>query len=177
MFLRSQFFFYKIYFDLLDRSNSLTFTWNPEKEGFEMKKPLVPKIVSCTSIFSHLIHFFAASYIFLILRLQGTETSTISIAFHFLGLTASCYGFLWRSLYVINARELISIMNTIILLEKFHFRSKQTYLNKSICSQQQNVILSLFSRNQILRQIYFASFKNNSNCSIGNNGTGSARYN
>jgi len=131
MFLRSQFFFYRIYFDLLNRTNSFIFTWNPKKECFEMFKSVVPKSVSYASICFNSVHSFAASYIFLVLWLKKTEPSTISIAFHFLGLTATCYSFLWRSLYVIKASELICIMNKIILLEKLHFRSKPIYVNTS----------------------------------------------
>jgi len=129
MFLRGQFFFYRIYFNLLDRTYSLIFTWNPKQECFEINKSLVPKMVSCVSICFNLLHFSAASYVFLMLRPQRTETSTIIIAFHFLGLAAVCYCFLWRSLYFIKASELICIMNKIILLEKFHFRSKHIYPN------------------------------------------------
>jgi len=149
MFLRSQFFFYKIYFDLLDRSNSLIFTWNPEKECFEMNKSLVPKKVSYISICLNLIYLVSACYVFLMLRLKGTETSTISIAFHIMVLVGTFYCFLWRSLYFIKASELICIMNKIILFEKLHLQSKPIYLTKLMLPKH-DVMLHLLSRNQLL---------------------------
>jgi len=124
MFLRSQFFFYRIYFHILNRTNSIIFTWTPKKECFEMFKPVnVPKSVSYASICFNWIHSFAASYNFLMLWVK--ETSTFSIAFHFLGFVGTCYCFLWRSLYVIKTGDTICIMNKIILLEKLHFCSKR----------------------------------------------------
>jgi len=127
VFLRSQFFFYKTYFHLVDRLNCLTISWNPEKEFFEVNNSLRSKTISYATICFNLIYFLAASYIFITLILQETENSIVSMAFHFLALAATCYPFLWRSLYVIKAKDLICIMNRIILLEKLHFRSKFIY--------------------------------------------------
>jgi len=134
MFLRSQFFVYKIYFGLLDRLHILTVSWNLEKECFEMKKSLLSKQISYTTICSNWIYFIAASYIFLMLKVSGTETSTISITLHFLALTGTCYTFLWGSLYVIKASELVCIMNKILLLEKLHFHSKQLLIQLTMPS-------------------------------------------
>jgi len=128
MFLRSHFYFFKTYFQCMDRFNCIIFSWNPKVEFFEMKKSFSFRTICYSLVGLHFFYMCASSYVFVGLRLKGEELSILTIAFHLLGIIAGWYLLLLRSFYTTKASELVCIMNSIILLEKLHFHSKQSIL-------------------------------------------------
>jgi len=124
MFLRSQFFFYRVYFQLLDHLKCIIFTWNPSTEYFEMNKSLAVRSFSWSLVILHLIYMCGSSYILFIFNLNEMGVSTISIVFHLLVNTGNWYWCIFRVLYTHKAEDLVCIMNSLILLEKFHFKGK-----------------------------------------------------
>jgi len=125
MFLQNQFFFFEIYFQLVDHLRCITFSWNTKLESFEMTKSLRVKCFSYGLLLLHFIYMTASSYVLLNLKLKGTEVSTISLVFHLYVITGFWYLFLFRSFYTTKARDLVCIMNAIIRLEKQHLQSKK----------------------------------------------------
>jgi len=122
MFLQNQFFFYRLYFKLMDRINCIIFTWNPKVEYFEMSQSLSRKRISHALIGFHILHSIAATYIFLVMKIN--VKMTLSLAFHILLITMNWYCLLFRCFYTTKAKELVCFMNSAILLEKRHLNSK-----------------------------------------------------
>jgi len=122
MFLKNQFFFFRVYFKIMDRMNCIIFTWNPKLEYFEMSRSLSTKIISHALIVFQFMCLCAATYVFLIIKMKGL--STVSLAFHLLAITATCYLLLFRCVYITKSKELVCFLNIAILLEKRVFSSK-----------------------------------------------------
>jgi len=126
MFLRSQFFFFKIYFQLMDYLYCIIFSWNSKLELFEMRKSLVCRNISYGLVVLNLLYMCASSYVLWDLKSTGKDLSIFSIALHLLGVVGSWYLLLLRSLYTTKAGELVCLMNSVILLENQHLQSKPT---------------------------------------------------
>jgi len=122
MFLQNQFFFYRFYFKIMDPMKCIIFTWNPQLKHFEMSRSLFTKRISHAPIALHFLYMCAATHAFLVLKMKGL--STMSLAFHLAILTANWYCLLFRCLHTTKAKDLVSLMNTAILLEKLHFHGK-----------------------------------------------------
>jgi len=127
MFLQNQFFFFRIYFKVLDCMNCIVFSWNPKLEYFELNRPLYTKILCYFLIGFQFLYLCAASFVLLGLKKRDRDLSTVSLALHLLLLTSQWYCLLFRSFYTTKANELVCYMNTSILLEKRHFHSKFLY--------------------------------------------------
>jgi len=127
MFLRSQFFFFKAYFKLMDRLNCVIFTWNPKLAVFETRESIRSRKICYTLVGLHVLYMCASSYVFLSLKSKEKNLSTLSDAFHLLVVLASWYLLIFRSFYTTKADELICSMNSIILLENRHFSSKKIF--------------------------------------------------
>jgi len=123
MFLQSQFFFYEIYFKMMDRLRCIILSWNPELERFELSKSFVTKYFCYSLVGLHLAYMIGSSYILLSMKFRGMELSTISISFHLLCIVGNWCCFVFRFFYTTNARELVCIMNSIVLLERQHLNS------------------------------------------------------
>jgi len=125
MFLKNQFFFYRLYFKIMDRMNCIVFTWNPKLEYFEMSQSLLTKRVSHVLIVFHFLYLCVATYVFVAIKMRGQ--STMSLAFHLPFLIANWYSLLFRSFYTTKANELVCLFNSAILLEKHHIHSNFTH--------------------------------------------------
>jgi len=124
MFLKNQFFVYELYFKIMDSLSCITFTWNSKLQIFAMTKSICRRQFCYSLIGLHFIYMCAASYLFLHLHVNGTNFQTAFLACHYMLLTSNWYCLLFRSLYTTKASELVSMMNSIALLEKVHLSSK-----------------------------------------------------
>jgi len=122
MFLKNHFFFFRFYFKIMDPLKCIIFTWNPKLEYFEMSRSLSIKRISYALIVFQFLYSFAATYVFLAMKIKGL--STISLAFHLVILACNWYLLLFRCFYTTKANELVGLMNIAILLEKRHLHSK-----------------------------------------------------
>jgi len=122
MFLQNQFFFYRFYFKIMDPMKCIIFTWNPKLEYFEISRSLSTKRISHALIVFQVLYLIAATYVFLVMKTKGL--STMSLAFHLATITMNWYCLIFRCFYTTKAKELVSFMNTAILLEKRHLQSK-----------------------------------------------------
>jgi len=125
MFLQNQFFFFRVYFKISDRMNCIIFTWNPKRERFEMCRSLFTKRITHVLMVFHFLYSFAATYVFVAMKMKGFWT--ISLAFHIVIITTTWYCLLFRCFYTTKAKELVSFLNIVILLEKRHLHSKFAY--------------------------------------------------
>jgi len=122
MFLQNHFFFYRFYFRIMDPMKCIIFTWNPKLEFFEMSRSLTIKIICHSLLVFHFLYLCAATFVFLAMNVKGL--STMSLALHLTTITMHWYTLLFRCFYTTKAKELVSFMNTAILLEKHHLHSK-----------------------------------------------------
>jgi len=123
MFLRNQFFFFRVYFKILDKMNCIVFSWNQKLEYFELTRSLSNKIICYCLTGFHFLFMCVASYVFQGLKMKGAN-SDVYLALHLTILIAAWYGLLFRSCYTTKAEGLVKLMNHAIFLEKFHFHSK-----------------------------------------------------
>jgi len=105
MFLRSQFFFYRIYFKITDPIKCIIFSWNPKLENFELSRSSFPKTICYALIGFNILYLCAATFVFVGLRRIDTHLSTVSLASHFLIVTSQWYCLLFRSLYTAKAEK------------------------------------------------------------------------
>jgi len=128
MFLQNQFFFYTLYFKIMDRLHCIIFTWHPKLECFEMSRSLSTRRFCYALTAFHFLYVCAATYVLLVMKMKGL--STVSLGLHLSLLTVNWYNLLWRCFYTTKAEELVCYMNSAILLEKRYINSKFThYMN------------------------------------------------
>jgi len=158
MFLRSQFYFFKTYFQCMDHLHCIIFSWNPKIEFFEMKKSFISRTICYVLVGLHLAYMCASSYVCVEVISKGEELSILSVVLHLLGTIASWYLLLFRSFYTTKASELVCIMNSIILLENLHFHSKQIILTKMNSTEEESPggsLLSAYTEGSNLRMTHF----------------------
>jgi len=126
MFLKKQFFFYKIYFKIMDPTKCLVLSWSPRLEYFKMSRSSSAKAISYFLIGMQVLYLCAAWHVFVGLKMRGAM-STISLALHLPMLSVQWHALLFRSLYTTKAKELVCLMNTLIFLEKHHCSNKFAY--------------------------------------------------
>jgi len=128
MFLQNQFFYFRFYFKIMNPMKCIIFTWKPNKEYFEITRSSSTKRISQALIVFQFLHLCAATYVFLFMKIRSLWT--ISLAFHLVFLTCHWYCILFRCFYTTKAKELVSLMNIAIHLEKRHLHSEFTrYFN------------------------------------------------
>jgi len=130
MFLQRQFFFYRMYFLLVDNLKLVRFTWNPRKHNFIHKERTHWIFFRYILLFSNFLYMINATAIFAILLTNNNKDNffLINITFHIFGLAVGWCFLLFRYMYTFETEDLVQFLNTILSLEKDHLRSMKLLL-------------------------------------------------
>jgi len=130
MFLRQQFYFYKIYFRLADFFKLLPITWDSSQNIFKLKNAKLRRLLIRILLASNFLYMIRATFVFAVVA-SNTHNSPgflVNIVFHILGLGVSLYLLLYRCLYTFTVHDIIQLMHAMIKLEDDKLCSK-FYLN------------------------------------------------